>query len=341
MNACMASILQSHKLWRLLPKLTRINSRSGFQHLQASCGRHNLASQFTGLARTFSVNRSNSAQHFEPDTTGPITANMDQSQTRGPLTADTHQSQAGSCEQQKVESDRKRQLVIFDKDGTIACVHAMYAPWIRALAIRLQNATNLDLADKLYDLLAFDDETGKFLPGLLGEGTAPQVRHSITQLLLEAGLPREKAERIMQDCYEGADMTTYGNGPIEGVGDVGDLFRVLKSKGYLIAVNTSDCRRVTEKTLDHLNVKHHVDMVVCGDDEGHLAKPHPYSAQKICSELEVHPGDTIMKLGCNAGLRCSIGVLTGITTREVLERDATYVVDNIHHALNLILEDSS
>ena len=36
----------------------------------------------------------------------------------------------------------------------------------------------------------------------------------------------------------------------------------------------------------------------------------------------------------------SSGVLTGIAPREVLERHATHIVDNIHQALHIILDTS-
>ncbi len=185
---------------------------------------------------------------------------------------------------------------------------------------RLQNATGLDLADKIFNLVSFDNNAGKILPGLLGEGTMPQIRNTLTQVLFEEGVPRAKVDAIMEECWQARDFRTYGE--IHTVGDVGALFRVLKSNGYLIAVNTSDNRSVTEFTLDHLNLTQYVDMIVCGDDEGVLPKPHPWTAKKICRELQVEPNDVIMigdspsdmKLGCNGGFQCSIGMYIRIKT---------------------------
>ncbi|XP_072045163.1 uncharacterized protein [Amphiura filiformis] len=162
-----------------------------------------------------------------------------------------------SCQQHKDESDRNQRLVIFDKDGTLVCIHAMWAPWIRGIAARLENATDLDLANKIFNLVSFDNNTGKIKPGLLGEGTMSQLRDTITQLLSEEGVPREKAERIVQACWQVREMANYGD--VRAVGDVGHLFGVLKSNGYLIAVNTSDSRGVTEQTLDHLDLRRSSD----------------------------------------------------------------------------------
>lgn len=174
-------------------------------------------------------------------------------------------------------------------------------------------ATNMKIADKIFNKVSFDNTTGEIKPGLLGEATMPQIRDAITTLLVEEGVPRERANTVMEECWQSRDMANYGG--VQSIGDVGHLFQSLKSKGYRIAINTSDSRSVTEKTIDLLNLRHMIDMVVCGDDADILPKPHPSTAMKICNKLQVHPSDAIMigdsttdlMLAVNAGLGCGIG----------------------------------
>ena len=179
---------------------------------------------------------------------------------------------------------------------------------------RLESATGHQLTDKVFDTVSFDGNSNQIKPGLLGEGTMQELQDTLTDLLVrECCMPRQTAVNIMRECWQARELDCYGD--MKPVGDVGQLFAVLKSKGYLIAVNTSDNRHVTEKTLCHLNVRHLVDMVVCGDDEDILPKPHPSTAMKICGRLEVDPRDAVMigdstsdmRLRENAGLGCAIG----------------------------------
>ena len=191
---------------------------------------------------------------------------------------------------------------------------------------RMEDASSLKLAHTIYNKLSFDNTNDKLKHGVLGEGTKEQVREALTQILIGEGIPRERAYAIMQDCYQSLDLSSYGD--IQPIGDVGHLLNTIKSKGYLIAVNTSDSRNSIEKTLDHLDVKHLVDMVVCGDDEDILPKPHPSTAHKICNKLQVCPNDVIMvgdstsdmMLVSNAGLGCGIGrILTTSFSPRVMK----------------------
>ncbi len=189
---------------------------------------------------------------------------------------------------------------------------------------RLEDASGLVLADKIYEALHFDKNAGKFLAGGFAEKTTPENIETIIQCISRECVPREEAEKMTNDCWiaQVHDWNHEHRG-IHPIGDVGSLFRILKSNGYMIAVNTSDDRRVTEFTLNYLKLTQYVDMIVCGDDEGVLPKPHPWTAKKICSELQVEPSDVIMigdsasdmKLGRNAGFRYSIGrPMCGIDT---------------------------
>ena len=140
------------------------------------------------------------------------------------------------------------------------------------------------------------------------------IRDCLSSILQKEGsLPPSHAEQIVDECLEAC--SSLKSGVIEPLGDVKGMFSRLKQRGFQIAINTSDSRTVTLRTLRLLGVLKFVDAVVCGDDNGMIAKPHPESASRICAQLGVWPKNAIMigdspcdvQLGTNAELGCAIG----------------------------------
>ena len=86
-------------------------------------------------------------------------------------------------------------------------------------------------------------------------------------------------------------------------------------------------------------------MVVCGDDPNTQPKPSPHNAWKICGELGVDPGDTVMVgdtkadvgMGHAAKLGWTVGVLSGVGDTEELLPEAEYIISSVNDLLPLIL----
>ncbi|XP_022092355.1 uncharacterized protein LOC110980210 [Acanthaster planci] len=242
--------------------------------------------------------------------------------------------------------NKVKKVVIFDKDGTLINIHVQWAPWIRKVIASIESKTNLAISAEAFGALSFDDEAGKILPGVLGEGTVEMIRDCLSSILQKVGsIPQCQADQIVDECLEAC--SSLKSGVIQPLGDVRGMFRRLKRRGYQIAINTSDSRAVTLRTLHMLGVSKLVDAVVCGDDIGMIAKPHPVSAYSICAQLDVWPKNAIMvgdspcdvQLGTNAKLGCAIGVLTGIASRQALETDGQVVVENVTEAVDMILSN--
>ncbi|KAK6025357.1 haloacid dehalogenase-like hydrolase, partial [Ostertagia ostertagi] len=141
-------------------------------------------------------------------------------------------------------------------------------------------------------------------------------------------------------CAEDADAIVVRAVPEASTGqtapvcDLQKLFRELRSLGCKLALCTADSRAATEQQMRLLGIASLLDDVVCGNDHGIIPKPSPHCAIQICKRLEVplHQaimvGDTIadLKMGRVAGLRASVGVLTGVGNRDTLKEYSDYFV---------------
>ena len=61
-----------------------------------------------------------------------------------------------SCEDNLKSRFFKPKLVIFDKDGTLVCMHTMWSPWCITLADKMNQAARQDLSEPLFNVLGYD-----------------------------------------------------------------------------------------------------------------------------------------------------------------------------------------
>ncbi|XP_072169845.1 putative pyrophosphatase PpaX [Diadema setosum] len=236
-----------------------------------------------------------------------------------------------------------RKVAIFDKDGTLTCMHSLWGPWLSQVAKRLENVTGMRLQEEIFKAMGFDSASNTFGPGILMEQPNRACFEYLHALLQKKGVPKDRAHRIVTSCYDNANALLSGE--LVEFGDVQGIFTRLKDEGYYIAVDTADSRIVTEGTLDRLGVAHLVDVIVCGNDPGVVPKPHAFTALKICAKLGVEPknavfiGDTPTDAMCGRNSNCGlvISVLTGGVDRRLLEDKADFVVESIEEAADLIL----
>ncbi|XP_002732332.1 phosphoglycolate phosphatase-like [Saccoglossus kowalevskii] len=234
----------------------------------------------------------------------------------------------------------KPALVIFDKDGTLICVHAMMGPLTRHLAQSMEAETKLQFRDRLYKFLGYDEKTRRMTKGIMTEVNDDLIKKELCSFLVREGV--EKAEDVMEKCWFGEDiLATTGVNPI---GDVKKLMNTLKKNGIKIAICTGDGRESTERVVKILELGQLVDTMVCGTDEDSISKPSPHNALMICERLGIHPSDTMIvgdtlgdsRMGRSAGLGWIVGVPTGTYSEDELKADADYIVKDVHGILSIM-----
>ena len=226
------------------------------------------------------------------------------------------------------------ELAIFDKDGTLIDFHRMWSAWVGDLAAALSTAQEAALHDLVYETLGVDRASGRVLAhGALAATPMARIREALTAALTaEAGIQPEEAERLVDRAWHSPDPVTLAR-PLT---DLPALFRTLQAQGTHVAVATSDDRRPTERTLEHLGIRELVEALACADD-GRPVKPDPAAVQWICRTLAVPPSRTAvigdapadLAMGRAAGAGLVVGVLTGVGDREGLGAIADAVVESV------------
>ncbi|CEF60153.1 HAD hydrolase, subfamily IA and HAD-like domain-containing protein [Strongyloides ratti] len=237
----------------------------------------------------------------------------------------------------KKEYLKKPELIIFDKDGTLICFHAMWVPWVIGYVERIEKFSGLYLSSDLYKKLGFCKKTRKVIPGLLAEGTMRQIKNAVLDVLSIYGMSKEESEKIIKKVSQIMNEEQKNDKFIKEVTNIHRLFNILKNDNIKIAICTSDSRKNTIHTLSFLGVTHFIDFISCGDDIGNIPKPDPSNALKICSYLNVSPskaimvGDTLtdLKMAHLAKLGGSVGVLTGVGNYSLLYPYSKLLVNDV------------
>jgi len=231
-------------------------------------------------------------------------------------------------------------LVIFDKDGTLVCFHTMWNSWCEQLASRMNNETETEVSDVLYDMLGYDSKNKKVRLGMLAEKTHPYIKEKVVEMLIsEYNFSQWEADEVLKKTWK----DTPENLQIKMTGNLGDLFKQLKDQDIKIAICTSDSREGTEEFLNKLSLSSYVDMVLCGDDKDSISKPNPHNALFICEKLGVSPSKAIMVgdtpadtiMGQQAQLGLTVGVLTGVGDHSDLS-DADLILSNVDDVVNIV-----
>ncbi len=224
-------------------------------------------------------------------------------------------------------------LIIFDKDGTLIDVHAMWGGWATELARRLEDASGLPITESLFNLLGFDPLKGRIAPdGHLALTPAPELQALIVDLLEGAGLSRQGAEEALTASWHIPDPVALAR-PIV---DLKALFKMIRAHGAKIAVATADDRPLTEAILSGLGISSLVDALACADD-GRPLKPAPDMVLHLCRQLDVLPartavvGDHVvdLQMGRAAGAGLVIGVSSGLSAASDLAEYADLVLSSI------------
>ena len=240
-------------------------------------------------------------------------------------------------------------LMIFDKGGTLIDFHGMWSGWVTELARRLEDVTYSPVTDRLFHAMGFDPDSGQIAPdGRLATTPMGVLRTLAVDLLCEAGLSQQASEAVVADVWYAPDPV----GQACPLADLPGLFECLRDNGLRIAVATVDDRAPTEATLTALGITSVVEALVCGDD-GLPIKPAPDMVWAVCQATGVAPaqavvvGDSVtdLEMGRAAGAGLVVGVLSGVSPREMLAPHADVLLESVaelvdnHHLVAHLLPD--
>lgn len=226
------------------------------------------------------------------------------------------------------------ELIVFDKDGTLIHFEAMWGVWAVELAQRLEAITGRSMAERLYKALDFYADTGQIAPhGHLSVTPMAGLRVLTVQVLIgDMGLSPADAEDTVARVWQIPDPVANAH----PLADLDRLFTTLRAHGLKIAVATSDDRAPTVATLAKLGLADFVAALACGDD-GIPIKPEPDMVLALCRTLAVPPAQTVMvgdnvadlQMGRAAGAGLVVGVLSGVSSAEILAPHADVVLPSV------------
>lgn len=234
-------------------------------------------------------------------------------------------------------------LVIFDKDGTLI---ELYHYWSQMVALRARlicEALGLgkEHAAGLRWALGVDEKAGRLRPaGPVGLKKREIVIKAATDYL--DGIGHRDTLRLCEQAFERADEISSGDlsrfiRPIQGAVS---LMAALHDRGCRVALATVDVSRRARLAMEFMGVSDSLDLVV-GGEEVARSKPDPEMIHIILDRLGVDRSQAVMvgdalndvQMGANAGLKASIGVLTGFATRDQMRSITPYIAINVSNIL--------
>ena len=215
--------------------------------------------------------------------------------------------------------------ILFDKDGTLFEFGGTWNAFGAAVIAEF-SAGDPRLAQALADAARFDLAACAFLPDSpIIAGTNREAAMCFAQALPGSDIA-ELELRLLEHAT---------NAPLVEAAPLAALLHDLAARGLVLGVMTNDAEAAAHAHLDAAGVRERFAFVA-GFDSGFGAKPDPDPLLAFCDRIGHDPARAVMVgdsthdlvAGRAAGMQ-TIGVLTGLAERAVLEPYADVVLTDI------------
>jgi phosphonatase-like hydrolase len=169
-----------------------------------------------------------------------------------------------------------------------------------------------------------------------GASKREMARHFVDLRNAAAAADREKLAASVYQDFSAQISDMYGSVP--PIAGAEDAFRSMRRSGLLLATTTGFDRQLTLAIFQRLGWQQYFAAIVCSDDVTQ-GRPYPYMlfhAMESAGVSSVHEtvavGDTPLDLqaAVNGGLRGAIGVLSGASKPERLQRERhTHILPSV------------
>lgn len=216
--------------------------------------------------------------------------------------------------------------LLFDKDGTLFLFEATWESWAYSVLQRLAQG-DMEKAAAAGARIGFDMSTRRYSrDSVVIAGTPAEV---VAAIGTHFNLPADELEDILNDEAENAPQ-------VEAVALI-PFLEQLRANGLQLGVATNDAESPARAHLDAAGVTTLFDFV-SGYDSGYGSKPDKGPCVAFASHCGVSPdkvamvGDSLhdLRAGRAAGMK-TIGVLTGLASRDELSPHADVVLEDIGH----------
>jgi phosphonatase-like hydrolase len=162
------------------------------------------------------------------------------------------------------------------------------------------------------------------------------VRHFVTERAKAPEAERDKLIETIYADFRARIIESYQT--IKGIPGAEDAFRAMRDMGLTLATSTGFDAAITASILGRLGWEHYFAARITSDDvlEG---RPAPYMlfhamerTRVDCVAQVVAVGDTPLDLraAANGGMGGIVGVLSGVGTRETMEREPhTEIIESV------------
>jgi phosphoglycolate phosphatase len=230
--------------------------------------------------------------------------------------------------------------IVFDKDGTLIDFHATWSPTYYFAATELAKG-DLTLATELLTQHGYNSTTQRFMGGsLLASGNNKEIAEAWSKQLPDinnsgSDMESESACKALANRLHDI-FAEQGGINSAAVPDLKRVLQQLKISGLKLGVATADSYQGILNTLGEFDVIKEFNFL-CGYDSGHGTKPEAGMVLAFCQSQSLSPSEVVVvgdnshdiEMGRNANAGLCVGVLTGTSTRDQLEKIADVVLNDI------------